>query len=81
MADALVMACEQYLARGPDREGRAGPPVTVVVHVDEAVLEDPSAEGCAWAEGVGAISVPGFCLLVARAGASASWPSRGQHQA
>ena len=56
MADALVMACEQYLARGPDREGRAGPPVTVVVHVDEEVLEDPSAEGCARAEGVGAIT-------------------------
>ncbi len=56
MADALVMACEQYLARGPDREGRAGPPVTVVVHVDEEVLKDPSAEGCARAEGVGAIT-------------------------
>ncbi|MGH9106538.1 MAG: HNH endonuclease [Acidimicrobiales bacterium] len=34
----------------------SGPPVTVLLHVDDQVLSEPSAEVCAHAEGVGAVT-------------------------
>ncbi len=55
-ADALVAVCEAALAGGLRPPGEGGPAVSVVVHVDEAVLADPTAEGCAYVEEVGAIS-------------------------
>ncbi len=55
-ADALVAVCEAALAGGLRPPDDAGPAVSVVVHVDEAVLVDPTAEGCAYVEEVGAIS-------------------------
>jgi hypothetical protein len=55
-ADGLVTVCEGALSRGPEPAADVGPGVAAVVHVDEQVLEDPSAEGCAYVEDVGAIS-------------------------
>jgi len=54
-ADALVALCASVLARGISEEIE-DPHVSVVVHVDEQVLGDPSAPGCAHVEGLGAIS-------------------------
>ena len=54
-ADALVALCESV----PDgRLGRAsgGPGALVVVHVDEAVLEDPTRSGCCFADRAGALA-------------------------
>ncbi|HVX21161.1 MAG TPA: DUF222 domain-containing protein [Acidimicrobiales bacterium] len=53
LADALVMVCESVLARGL---GDQSPQAAVVVHVDAQVLEDPANEGCAHAEGTGAVA-------------------------
>lgn len=55
-ADGLVAVCEAALSRGPEPAADAGPAVAAVVHVDEQVLEDPTAEGCAFMEDVGAVS-------------------------
>src|SRR5579862_158083 len=55
-ADALVAICEAALATGVVVPSAYGPHAAVVVHVDEAVLEDPGAEGCAHIEGVGVVS-------------------------
>lgn len=55
-ADALVTMCESVLAEGVGPAADAGPWVSMVVHVDEKVLEDPSAEGCSYADDVGAVS-------------------------
>ncbi len=54
-ADALVAACASVLARGLDDDG-ADPHVSVLVHVDEAVLSDPAAPGCSHIDGVGAVA-------------------------
>jgi hypothetical protein len=57
MADALVLACEVLLKRGfVEGDDLAAPPFTVFVHVDDEVLANPDAEGCSYAEGIGAIS-------------------------
>jgi hypothetical protein len=54
-ADALVALCASVLSRGlTDEIGE--PAASVLVHVDAKVLHDPSAEGCAHIEGVGAIT-------------------------
>lgn len=55
-ADALVVVCEAALARGAVVPAAHGPHASVVVHVDEQVLADPRAEGCAFVEGIGAVS-------------------------
>jgi phosphoglycolate phosphatase-like HAD superfamily hydrolase len=54
-ADALVALCASVLARGLSEEIEDSH-VSVVVHVDEPVLSDPSAHGCAHIEGLGAIT-------------------------
>jgi hypothetical protein len=54
-ADALVALCASVLARGLSEEIE-DPHVTVVVHVDDGVLIDASAPGCAHVEGLGAIT-------------------------
>ena len=54
-ADALVEVCRSVLANGL-RGGGDKPNVSVLLHVDEKVLEDPGAEGCSSIEGVGAVS-------------------------
>jgi hypothetical protein len=53
-ADALVALCSAVLSQGLE-EGEEQP-VRVLVHVDEQVLADPGAPGCAHIEGIGAIS-------------------------
>ncbi len=55
-ADALVAACASVLARGLDDDDGADPHVSVLVHVDEAVLSDPAAAGCSHIDGVGAVA-------------------------
>lgn len=55
-ADALVAVCEAALATGPRPAADEGPAVSVVVHVDEQVVADPGAEGCAYVEEAGAVS-------------------------
>ena len=55
-ADALVDVCQAALGGGLAGEPDGAPPVTVLAHVDQDVLCDPSAEGCSFIEGVGAIS-------------------------
>jgi hypothetical protein len=55
-ADALVDACRAALGGGLGGDDDAGPPVTILAHVDQDVLDDPRAEGCSFVEGVGAIS-------------------------
>jgi hypothetical protein len=54
-ADALVALCASVLGRGLTEEIE-DPHVSVLVHVDEQVLGDPSAKGCAYIEGLGAIT-------------------------
>jgi Domain of unknown function (DUF222) len=54
-ADALVAVCASVLGRGLGEE-MEDPHVSVIVHVDEQVLEDASAAGCAHIEGIGALS-------------------------
>jgi hypothetical protein len=54
-ADALVGLCASVLDRGLGEE-LSDPHVSVLVHVDEQVLSDPRAEGCAHIEGVGAVA-------------------------
>ncbi len=54
-ADALVAVCGSVLSRGLSEEIE-DPVVTVVVHVDDKVLADPSSPGCAHIEGIGAIT-------------------------
>lgn len=54
--DGLVSVCEAALAGRTEPAPDEGPGVSVLVHVDEQVLADPTAEGCAFAEDVGAIS-------------------------
>lgn len=54
-ADALVAVCASVLGRGLSDE-MEDPHVSVLVHVDEQVLEDASAAGCAHIEGIGALS-------------------------
>ncbi|HXY43589.1 MAG TPA: DUF222 domain-containing protein [Acidimicrobiales bacterium] len=53
-ADALVALCTSVLGRGLGEE-MEDPHISVLVHVDEQVLDDASAPGCAHIEGVGAI--------------------------
>ncbi|HEX5268775.1 MAG TPA: HNH endonuclease signature motif containing protein [Acidimicrobiales bacterium] len=54
-ADALVALCAQIASQGMAAD--PGPPaVRVMVHVDEAVLQDPSREGCGHIDGIGAIA-------------------------
>jgi hypothetical protein len=55
-ADALVDACRAALGGGLGGVDDAGPPVTILAHVDQDVLDDPGAEGCSFIDGVGAIS-------------------------
>ena len=55
-ADALVAICEQALSGGFAPEHATGPAVSVVVHVDDQVLRDPAAEGCARVEGIAPLS-------------------------
>jgi hypothetical protein len=55
IADGLVAACASVLENGLSEE-TAEHKVSVIVHVDEAVLQDPSAPGCAHIEGIGAIA-------------------------
>jgi hypothetical protein len=54
-ADALVALCASVLGRGLSDEIE-DPHVSVLVHVDEQVLADASAAGCAHVDGVGAIA-------------------------
>jgi hypothetical protein len=54
-ADALVALCSSVLSRGFTEE-IDDPQVSVIVHVDEQVLTDASAPGCAHIEGTGAIT-------------------------
>ena len=54
-ADALVALCASVLGRGLTEEIE-DPHVSVLVHVDEQVLGDASAKGCAHIEGLGAIT-------------------------
>ena len=54
-ADALVALCSSVLTRGLSEELEE-PHVAVVVHVDEQVLADPSAPGCAHVDGLGALA-------------------------
>jgi hypothetical protein len=54
-ADALVAVCASVLCNGLGEE-MEDPHVSVLVHVDEQVLLDPAATGCAHIEGVGAIA-------------------------
>jgi hypothetical protein len=54
-ADALVALCASVLDRGLGEE-MSDPHVSVLVHVDEQVLSDPRAEGCAHIDGVGAVA-------------------------
>lgn len=65
--DALVHACRSVLEGGLSSADHE-PQVQVVVHVDEKVLENPSAEGCSYIEGVGAISSHTARRLVCDAG-------------
>ncbi len=53
-ADALVAICAAALSAGISEV--EDPHVSVLVHVDEPVLKDPTAPGCAHVEGLGAIS-------------------------
>jgi uncharacterized protein (DUF2267 family) len=55
-ADALVALCEAARAEGTHAATSYGPHASVVVHVDEQVLADPAAQGCARVEGVGVVS-------------------------
>jgi len=55
-ADALVAVCETVLAEGVRPAVEAGPSVSMLVHVDEHVLDDPTAEGCSYADDVAAVS-------------------------
>lgn len=68
-ADALVDLSRRSLeATGA---GEAGPPpVTVLVHVDEAVLADADQPGCCHVEGVGAISAHAAARLACDAAVS-----------
>jgi Domain of unknown function (DUF222)/HNH endonuclease len=54
-ADALVTVCESALDLGLVAQADQ-PRVSVMLHVDEAVLADPGSEGCSFVEGVGAVS-------------------------
>jgi hypothetical protein len=54
-ADALVALCASVLARGLS-EDVEDPHVSVLVHVDEQVLDDAFAKGCAHIDGLGAIT-------------------------
>ncbi len=54
-ADALVAVCRSVLENGLSQSDET-PAVSVVVHVDEKVLNDPSAEGCSHIEEVGTVS-------------------------
>lgn len=69
-ADALVAICEAHQAAAPKRAFSSGPRASVVVHVDRQVLGDPSAEGCAHIEGVGAVSAHTVQRLVCDAAVS-----------
>lgn len=55
IADGLVAVCASVLENGLSEE-TAEHKVSVIVHVDETVLSDPSAPGCAHIEGIGAIA-------------------------
>ena len=54
-ADALVAMCASVLSGGLGGE-MEDPHVSVIVHVDEKVLVEPSATGCAHIDGLGAIT-------------------------
>ncbi|MGH9028345.1 MAG: DUF222 domain-containing protein [Acidimicrobiales bacterium] len=68
-ADALVTVCESIVGNGLETEIDE-PKVSVLVHVDERVLEDQGAEGCAFVEGVGAVSSHTACRLACDAAVS-----------
>ena len=55
-ADALVAICEAAISRGVLHPSAYGPHASVVVHVDDQVLCDAEAEGCAHIEGVGVVA-------------------------
>jgi len=54
-ADAFVGVCASVLSRGLTDDAE-DPHVSVLVHVDEQVLDDPTAPGCAHIEGLGSIT-------------------------
>lgn len=55
-ADAPVALCEAGRVADTSAATSYGPHASVVVHVDEQVLADPAAQGCAQIEGVGVVS-------------------------
>jgi hypothetical protein len=70
-ADALVAVCEARQGPTQGRPFASGPRASVVVHTDRQVLSDAGAEGCAYIEGVGAISAHTVQRLVCDAVVSA----------
>lgn len=54
--DALVTVCQSVLVHGVEPSSTRGPTASVVVHVDDQVLRDPTTEGCSHLEGAGVVS-------------------------